>query len=135
MTDQLSGIGAITVFVADRLRAKAFYERVFRARLLHEDDASVVFDMGNTMLNLLEKPFAEELLAPAVVGAPAPGPRSMLSIWVDDVDAVCADLRHAGVTLINGPIDREWGRRTAAFTDPDGTLWEVAQDLPERAGS
>ncbi len=134
MTNQLSGIGAITVFVADRLRSKAFYERVFRARLLHEDDASVVFDVGNTMLNLLEKPFAEELLAPAVVGAPA-GPRSMLSSWVDDVDAVCAGLQQAGVTLINGPIDREWGKRTAAFTDPDGTLWEVAQDLPERAGS
>ena len=58
MTNQLSGVGAITVFVADRHRSKAFYENVFRAKLLHEDEASVVFDLGNTMLNLLEVPFA-----------------------------------------------------------------------------
>src|SRR4051812_20829962 len=132
MSNQLSGIGAITVFVADRLRSKDFYQSVFRARLLHEDEASVVFDLGNTMLNLLEIPFSEDLLAPAVAGAPTSGPRSMLSIWVDDVYAVCADLERAGVALMNGPIDREWGKRTAAFTDPDGTFWEVAQDLPGR---
>ncbi len=132
MTNQLSGVGAITVFVADRHRSKAFYETVFRAKLLHQDEASVVFDLGNTMLNLLEMPFAEELVAPQVVGGPASGTRSMLSIWVDDVDAVCAELDRAGVTLVNGPIDRPWGKRTASFTDPDGTLWEVAQDLPDR---
>ncbi|MGS0688880.1 VOC family protein [Nakamurella sp. GG22] len=132
MTNQLSGVGAITVFVADRHRSKAFYEKVFRATLLHEDEASVVFDLGNTMLNLLEMPFAEELVAPGVVGGPAPGSRSMLSIWVDDVDAVCAELENAGVTLLNGPMDRAWGKRTACFTDPDGTLWEIAQDLPDR---
>ena len=132
MTNQLSGVGAITVFVADRHRSKVFYERVFRAKLLHEDEACVIFDLGNTMLNLLEIPFARELVAPGVVGGPAAGSRSMLSIWVDDVDAVCAELESAGVTLVNGPIDREWGKRTAGFTDPDGTFWEVAQDLPDR---
>jgi uncharacterized glyoxalase superfamily protein PhnB len=31
--------------------------------------------------------------------------------------------------LLNGPIDRPWGRRTAAFADPAGHLWEVAQEL------
>jgi catechol 2,3-dioxygenase-like lactoylglutathione lyase family enzyme len=32
------------------------------------------------------------------------------------------------VELLNGPIDREWGVRTAAFADPDGHVWEVAQE-------
>ena len=31
----------------------------------------------------------------------------------------------------NGPIDRVWGMRTAAFADPDGHVWEVAQQLAE----
>jgi uncharacterized glyoxalase superfamily protein PhnB len=33
------------------------------------------------------------------------------------------------VSLLNGPIDRDWGMRTAAFADPDGHVWEVAQAL------
>ena len=35
-----------------------------------------------------------------------------------------------GVELLNRPMDREWGMRTAAFTDPDGHVWEVAAKIP-----
>ena len=48
---------------------------------------------------------------------------------VDDANAVCAELEAHGVKLLNGPIDRPWGRRTAAFADPAGNTWEVAQVL------
>ena len=58
-----------------------------------------------------------------------PGARVLLTIKVADVDAVCATLQARGVTLLNGPIDRPWGRRTAAFADPSGHVWEVAQEL------
>jgi uncharacterized glyoxalase superfamily protein PhnB len=33
--------------------------------------------------------------------------------------------------LLNGPMNRPWGIRTAAFTDPDGHIWEVAGKIPE----
>jgi uncharacterized glyoxalase superfamily protein PhnB len=39
----------------------------------------------------------------------------------------CSRLRAIGVELLNGPIDRPWGRRTAAFADPSGHVWEIAQ--------
>jgi uncharacterized glyoxalase superfamily protein PhnB len=39
------------------------------------------------------------------------------------------------VTLLNGPMDREWGMRTASFTDPDGHIWEIAQQLPQPGDS
>jgi catechol 2,3-dioxygenase-like lactoylglutathione lyase family enzyme len=39
---------------------------------------------------------------------------------VDDVDAACAELAQLGVPLIDGPVDRPWGIRTASFTDPAG---------------
>ncbi len=39
------------------------------------------------------------------------------------------------VELLNGPVNREWGMRTAGFTDPDGHIWEIAQKLPEADGS
>lgn len=50
-------------------------------------------------------------------------------MWVDDADAVCADLASRGVTLLNGPMNREWGQRTASFTDPAGNIWEIAESL------
>jgi catechol 2,3-dioxygenase-like lactoylglutathione lyase family enzyme len=46
-----------------------------------------------------------------------------------DADASVADLEAKGVSLINGPLDRAWGQRTACFADPDGHLWEIAQHL------
>jgi lactoylglutathione lyase len=46
---------------------------------------------------------------------------------VDDVDAVCADLIARGVELLNGPMDRPWGIRTASFMDPGGHIWEIAK--------
>jgi catechol 2,3-dioxygenase-like lactoylglutathione lyase family enzyme len=52
------------------------------------------------------------------------------SIWVEDVDAVRAELDEHGVTLISGPADRDWGMRTITFADPDGYIWQIAQDLP-----
>jgi uncharacterized glyoxalase superfamily protein PhnB len=40
---------------------------------------------------------------------------------------VCADLTSRGVKLLNGPMDRPWGIRTAAFADPAGHVWEIAR--------
>jgi len=31
-----------------------------------------------------------------------------------------------GVKLLNGPMDRPWGNRTASFRDPGGHIWEIA---------
>jgi uncharacterized glyoxalase superfamily protein PhnB len=49
-------------------------------------------------------------------------------VSVEDVDAACRELAGLGVALLNGPMDRPWGIRTAAFADPDGHVWEFAQD-------
>ena len=72
-----SGISAITLFVEDLGVTRQFYAEVFGLPIHFEDDASVVFDFGNT--------------------------------------------------LINGPIDRPWGIRTACFADPAGHIWEIAK--------
>ncbi len=50
----------------------------------------------------------------------------MLTVHVDDVDAWCATLEERGVELLNGPMDRPWGPRTASFRDPSGQIWEIA---------
>ena len=57
------------------------------------------------------------------------GSQMIFTIKVKDANSVCAELAAHGVSLINGPVDRPWGRRTAAFADPDGNVWEIAQDI------
>jgi uncharacterized glyoxalase superfamily protein PhnB len=81
------------------------------------------------IVNLLKFPAAHQLIEPATVAAPDAGSAFQLTIWVEDADAVCEQLRSRGVELLNGPMNRAWGMRTASFTDPDGHIWEVAQEI------
>jgi catechol 2,3-dioxygenase-like lactoylglutathione lyase family enzyme len=120
------GIGAITLFVEDVALAKAFYLKVFGGPVVFEDADSAVFKIGGTLVNLLKTDAARELIAPAQVAGREAGARAQLTIDVDDVDAMCAELIRRGVTLLNGPMDRPWGIRTASFTDPGGHIWEIA---------
>jgi catechol 2,3-dioxygenase-like lactoylglutathione lyase family enzyme len=125
----LKNLGAITLFVEDLQRSKRFYEAVFDLQAIYEDENSTAFDFGNTIINLLTVPAARGLIEPGTVGSSSDGSRFQLSVWVDDTDAVCAHLNALGIALLNGPMNRPWGKRTATFTDPDGTIWEVAQQL------
>jgi catechol 2,3-dioxygenase-like lactoylglutathione lyase family enzyme len=119
-------IFALTLFVDDLEATKQFYQEVFGVPLVHEDDASAAFKFPNTIVNLLASTEAPELIGPAAVAPQGAGSRMQLTIQVDDVDATCAELTRRGVTLVNGPMDRPWGIRTAAFRDPGGHIWEIA---------
>jgi lactoylglutathione lyase len=125
----LKSVGAITLFVEDPQRSKSFYENVFGLQVIFEDENSAVFKFENMVVNLLELPAARDLIDPAAVADRDAGSRFQLTIWVDDADAACADLASRGVELLNGPMNRKWGMRTASFTDPDGHIWEVAQEI------
>ena len=129
MKAALQSVGAITMFVEDPRRSKEFYERVFDLEAVYEDAAAVAFKFEHTIVNLLQTPAARSLIEPAVVAPPGGGSSFQLTIWVDDADAACAELATRGVELLNGPIDREWGMRTACFADPDGHVWEIAQEV------
>lgn len=131
MSESLQSVGAITMFVDDRQRSKSFYENVFGVPVLYEDDEAVAFRFENMIVNLLQTPAARELIDPATVAGRNAGSRFQLTIWVEDTDAVCAELASRGVELLNGPVNREWGMRTASFTDPDGHIWEVGASIPE----
>jgi lactoylglutathione lyase len=126
----LDEIEAVTLFVEDLPAARAFYQGVFGLRVVYQDDVSAVVKLRNLLINLLLASEAPELVSPAVVAGPGAGPRLLPTIRVRDVDLVCAELERHGVKLLNGPVDRPWGRRTAAFADPAGNVWEIAQELP-----
>ena len=122
-----TSIFAITLFVEDLQAAKQFYLKVFGLPVDYEDDSSTVFKFGNTLINLLKTTAAGELIEPAAIAPREAGSRVVFTIPVDDVDALCAELIARGVELLNGPMDRPWGIRTASFVDPGGHIWEIAK--------
>jgi catechol 2,3-dioxygenase-like lactoylglutathione lyase family enzyme len=121
-----SGISAVTLFVEDLDAAKEFYDRAFGLPIHYQDDDSAVYNFGNTLINLLKIAEAPGLIGPARVARREDGSRVQFTIDVDDVDATCAQLKAKGVELLNGPMDRPWGIRTASFQDPAGHIWEIA---------
>ena len=124
--DVSAGVFAITVIVEDLALAKDFYGRAFGQEPAFENEDSAVFRVGSTMINLLRVESAPALIEPAAVGS-TEGVRAVYTIQVPDVDAAVAELTAAGIPLLNGPMDRPWGPRTASFRDPFGTVWELAR--------
>ena len=121
------GIFAITLFAENLEQAKEFYQNTFGLPIDYEDANSAVFRFGDTLVNLLRITEAEGLIDPAKVADRESGARYMFTIMVEDVDAMCAELVGRGVKLLNGPMDRPWGIRTASFMDPAGHIWEIAK--------
>jgi catechol 2,3-dioxygenase-like lactoylglutathione lyase family enzyme len=121
-------IFAINLTVGDLERSKTFYQEVFGLLPLHEEADEALFRFTDTFVMLRHDPahraMAGDVLSLAQKGA------GQFAIVVDDVDAVSAELKERGVTLISGPADRDWGMRTVTFADPGGYTWGIAQDLP-----
>jgi catechol 2,3-dioxygenase-like lactoylglutathione lyase family enzyme len=129
-----ANVEVLTLFVADLPYSKYFYEDRFGLSVEYEDSDSVVLDCGNLSINLVATPDRlVTLVAPGVGdrrhGAPVPHMR--ITLEVDDVDATCAELSSRGILMLTEPTDRVGGFRNATFTDPDGYVWELAQQLPQ----
>src|SRR5215218_450097 len=101
-----NGLGALTLFVEGLGAVTTFYRDVLDLELVFEDDVSAVFDLSGTLLNVLAVSAAPDLVAPASTTPVGAAAQMLLSVWVDDVDAACAELQAHGVTMLNGPVDR-----------------------------
>ncbi|MEM9591945.1 MAG: VOC family protein [Pseudomonadota bacterium] len=129
MPSTLSAIEVITLFVQYIDTSRAFYDTAFARPVVYEDEVSFVLQFDNLMVNVLQVEEAHELVGPRQASTAMAQCHVLLTIRVEDTDATCSTLRDLGVELINGPIDRPWGRRTAAFADPSGHVWEIAQPI------
>ena len=125
--DWPTGIDAITLFVEDLGETRAWYSAVFAKPPMFEDPHSVVFDLGNTIVNLLHVSAVPELIGPAALRTDGSG--VVFTLAVDDVDAMATEMERRGAKLLNGPMDRPWGIRTASVRDPDGHIWEIARKI------
>src|SRR6516165_6714471 len=129
MIEGINRVEVISLFVEDLTSARRFYLDTLGLPLVFQDGACTVVKFENLMINVLQAAHAPELVAPLRAAPPDTGPRFMLTILVENVDRLYAQLRSRGVAFLNGPLDRPWGRRTAAFADPAGNVWEIAHKL------
>jgi lactoylglutathione lyase len=130
MSEAIGEFGPPVLFVEDLERAKDFYVDVLGFRFGFGDDGGIGFFIGDVMFLLVTLPSASDLLPGEEVGTTR-GQRSvgLFNIFVENVDDAYALLRSRGVAFIVDPMDREWGRRTAHFKDPDGYVWEISQSI------
>ena len=129
MIKGLNKIEVITFFVEDLAATRAFYESTLGLEVVYSDDVSAVVKLENLMINILHTDKADTLVEPRQVAAVEAGTRQLFTFEVADANAVYEELEAHGVTILNGPTDRPWGRRTISFADPAGNVLEIAQVL------
>ena len=125
MTEPHPRLAAMTLFITDKSASAAFYRALLDSEPIHEDEDSLVFRCGRVMVNLLLAKAVPELIDPALPSEA--GSTAVYTIPCKDVDARVQMLTEAGLTALNGPVDRPWGIRTASYQDPAGHIWELAQ--------
>ena len=50
-------------------------------------------------------------------------------LYVEDVDALAADLTAKGIEILRGPVDQPYGCREIDIRDPDGHILGFGQDI------
>ena len=131
VTQSSKSVNVITLFVEDPLRSKEFYDGIFEVAGIDEGHGTVIYPLDNVLIRLLRRAEGEsEMLGQVPVADPRSGVTAQLGFGVDDADSFCAELSKRGVPIVYGPVDRPWGRRNAAFADPDGHVWQFGSDIP-----
>jgi PhnB protein len=112
-----------------------FYERVLGAkeRMRMADDQGKVahaeLELGEAIIMLSDEHPEMEVRSPKAIG----GTPVMISVYVEEVDAVFDAAVAAGATAVRAVEDQFYGDRTGQFEDPFGHRWSVAthvEDVP-----
>ncbi|MDE3187641.1 MAG: VOC family protein [Acidobacteriota bacterium] len=120
-------ISLVTLGVADLERSSRFYERLGWRRSAVKAEGVVFFQAGGMALALYPR---LELAKDAHIAADGHGFAGVALAYNarsrDEVDAVLADAKAAGATILKPAEQAFWGGYSGYFSDPDGFPWEVA---------
>lgn len=83
--------------------------------------------LGDSLLMISDEWSEVGSLSPTTVG----GSPVMLSIYVEDVDAVFSAAVAAGATPVREPEDQFYGDRMSAIVDPWGHRWSIATHIED----
>jgi lactoylglutathione lyase len=123
---------AIELIVRDLARCTEFYRDTLGLEVRESESTpdSVSFQIDNVYFFLLEARGAAQMVSSEPLDLSQEGsPRVLLAAGVENVDAAYEALSAKGVRFLRPPTDQPWGLRTAYFSDPEGTLWEINQPI------
>ena len=119
-------IGVILGVDPDRFDAvRAFYVETLGLPPRADRPGHVNFQWGDVRLTISAHS--------EVRGRHAEPRRAMLNLAVEDIEAVAARLRAAGVAFVREPSAEPWGGAIATFEDPDGNTLQLMQRPPGMA--
>ena len=121
-------ISVITLGVDDLARARRFYEDGLGWTATQAPEGVVFYQLPGIVFALFGRTdLAEDC------GRPIDGRFSGISVAINertdaDVDAVMATALAAGATIVKAAHHTSWGGYSGYFADPDGHVWEVANN-------
>lgn len=124
-------VSLITLGVGDVARAQAFYEALgwqLDGGVDDESDHIAFFQAGGLIVAIWDR---AKLERDSVVEDRGGWGGVTLAHNVrspEEVDAVLAEAREAGATIVRSGAATFWGGYSGVFIDPDGHPWEVAHN-------
>jgi uncharacterized glyoxalase superfamily protein PhnB len=121
-------ISLITLGVADLAKAIEFYENVVGWEKSPGPPEIAFFDLNGFVFGLYpDEELAKETDQSAETATGYQGFALAYNVaGKEEVDAVLAELRDKGATIVKEPEEQFWGGYSGYFADPDGHKWEVA---------
>ncbi len=116
---QIHGVNHITFSVSDLSRSLAFYESVFQATLLYQDDTTAYLNVGGTWVALNEQ---RDISRKEIWGSYT---HIAFSIAQEEWEAWKAHLLTCNVSLLPSRKRIEGEGLSLYFRDPDGHLLEL----------
>ena len=109
--------------IEDPDQARAFYEGLLGFRVAMDEDGMLMFSSPSV-------PTTQVIASWPSATAVDPAVRDVdVSIEVDDVDAVYAATRAAGLEIVYPLTDEPWGIRRSFLRDPSGKTLNVASHV------
>jgi catechol 2,3-dioxygenase-like lactoylglutathione lyase family enzyme len=119
-------VSLVTLGVADLARAIRFYEALGWKRG-NRDEGVAFFQIPGAVFALWSRASLAEDARVADTGATFGGITLAYNARSKaEVDAVLAEAKAAGATILKPAHDVFWGGYSGYFADPDGHAWEVA---------
>jgi predicted lactoylglutathione lyase len=120
-------LSLVTLGVRDLAASRAFYKRLGWTESSPSNEHVAFFQCGGMVFALWSR---DALAEDAGAAAPGTGFANVsLAQNVrsrEAVDAVLAEAKEAGATILKAGAEAFWGGYTGYFADPDGFAWEVA---------
>lgn len=126
MLKNIRQLDYVIVLCEDLPRMTAFYRGLFDFRVRTETPTVIALEAGSITLCLRKRTRAYDGRS---AGPGSPGVQIAFRVPPGNVNAGHEELVRQGVTVLDPPRDQEWGHRTVFFSDPEGNILELYEEL------